>query len=454
MGRVALIGENSIPYISTLIDIWNEGDCAVLIDKNIPQAVVVEIMRDANVLKCCLDKKVKNYWGEFIDNSVTYEIFESNKGVDDTLPMFIYEKFKPNYSPSEAVIIYSSGTTGKSKGVILSHYAIQTNADSIAAYMELRVDDCFYLAKSLTHASTLTGELLVALKNNVRVVVAPLMVTPRYIFNRIQKYEATVLCLNPTLLQMLALDFSSNSWKYDISTLRRIYVSGAILNDSLYSFAHYTFKNIDVFNVYGLTEVAPRVTAQTKECCCTNSVGKPINGVQVCVIDPFGKEAGVNCKGVIHVKSPSLFSGYVLGCAKHSSLYKDWLNTGDIGYFDANGELHIVSRIDNVIIIDSHKIYPEDIEKEIINCSLATDCIVAKLNVNGREVLSCLYTGNRIKQHEMLSSLKDKLMTFEIPKFYVWIEKMPINANGKKMRSRAVNILEEACVLFNCEEDL
>lgn len=102
--------------------------------------------------------------------------------------------------------------------------------------------------------------------------------------------------------------------------------------------AHKTFKNTAIYNVYGLSEAGPRVTAWCSNCCENNSVSKPINGIEIEIVNNKGipQKAG-ECR-IVHVNTPSLFDGYIIG-KKAVSLYKDWLNTGDIGYLDSGGNL-------------------------------------------------------------------------------------------------------------------
>ena len=157
----------------------------------------------------------------------------------------IYEKFNANYSGSEAVIIYSSGTTGKSKGVILSHFAINTNADAIIEYMNLSISDCIYTIRSLSHSSTLTGELLVALKTHTKLLATSSAVPPRYIFDTITRNNVTILCLNPTLLSFLCDELSKKA--YCISSLRAIYCSGAIMNGHIYNKAKARLNTLVVY---------------------------------------------------------------------------------------------------------------------------------------------------------------------------------------------------------------
>ena len=319
MARVALIGTNSIGYIHALIEIWNSGHCAVLIDYQTPFYAAIQMMREADVQICYLQEDL---WNEYISayTEIEFVRYFSDSKLTFVLPKFLYDEFQPNYSHHEAVIIYSSGTTGKSKGIILSHFAINTNADAIIDYMNPYAHtDCIYTVRHLSHSSTLTGELLVALKSHVKMVITASAVPPRLILSSIKKYGVTILCINPTLLSLLCNEAKREV--YDISCLQKIYVSGAILNDATFEKAKNALAGTLIFNVYGLSEAAPRATAQTLDCCKSNSAGKPIKGVEIVITDENGKVVPNGERGIIHVKTPSMFSGYVTGIQKHASLY-------------------------------------------------------------------------------------------------------------------------------------
>lgn len=438
MSRVALIGDNSIEYIDTLLSIWSDGDCAVLIDCRIPFETAYSMMIEADVRKCFIDRRFLGKIDVSEYTSIEFIPFNSTGNTTMLLPDSIRKKYNQNYSRGEAVVIYSSGTTGKSKGIILSHYAISTNADSILDYMDLSDKDCIYISKPLVHSSTLVGELLTALKSGADIIVAPVIVPPRVILNNISKYGVTVICLNPHLMKLCSDEIQRK--KYDVSSLKAIYVSGSIFSDKLYSFAHDVFRDIPVYNVYGLSEAGPRVTAQRSECCKSNSVGKPINGVEIAVVDNNGTVVTVGEKGLVHVGTPSLFSGYVSGNIKHESLYKDWLNTGDIGYIDENEELHIVDRADDMIIIDSHKVYPSEIEKIILNINRITDCTVTVVKNGDKEVIGCLYV-SEIQIEDLKKRLMGILPVYEIPHILFRVQVLPRNNNGKILKSKVQELL-------------
>lgn len=432
MSRVALIGENSVEYVNALLDIWNNGDCAVLIDWRIPFQTAVKMMNEAKVHTCYIEKKLLDKMPVSLSESITFISFERKVMIAEYLPESVYDKFKPNYSNDEAIVLYSSGTTGKSKGIILSHYAININADAIIDYMKPNATDHIYIAKTLSHSSTLTGELLVSLKTHTKLVIAPTIMPPRYMLSNISKFNVTIICLNPTLLSMLVNEIQTS--KYYISSLKKIYVSGSVLNDKIYEKAHKVLKNTSIYNVYGLSEAGPRVTAQREGCCGGNSVGKPIVGTQVAIIDEKGNILSHGNLGIIHVSTRSIFNHYVCGETKHESLYQGWLNTGDIGYIDSNKELHVVDRSDDVIILNSHKIYPSEIEKVILDSNHVSDCVVVNIKYNDNEFIGCLYVGDIVSEQEIKNELRSKLPTYEIPRRFIRRESVPRTLNGKISR--------------------
>ncbi len=204
MSRVALMGENSVEYVSTLLDIWNNGDCAVLLDWRIPFGTAVDMMREAGVTRCYIEKRFLRQIRIPLPAGLVWITYERNSNTAEELPRELYRKFRVNDSCDEAVVLYSSGTTGKAKGIVLTHFALQTNADAILDYMLPQKNDCMYIAKTLSHSSTLTGELLVALKAGMQLVVGPVIVPPRLVLHRI-----SILCLNPTLLAAYAKELQS-----------------------------------------------------------------------------------------------------------------------------------------------------------------------------------------------------------------------------------------------------
>ena len=445
--RVALIGDNSIEFVKLIFSIWNDGDCVVLIDPQTPKRIAIEMMNDANVKKCYVEKKYFDITEYNISDSIQVISYDIKNEMPYLLLPEMCTDFKINYSKCEALVIYTSGTTGKSKGIILSHFAINTNADAIIAYMKPLHNDRMYILRSLTHSSTLTGELMVAIKAQIPLLIAPIRMPPRYVMNNIRKFGISIIGVNPSLLSMYAKECDNKV--YDISSLRRIYVSGSVLTDDLYNRARRVFSKQELYNVYGLSEAAPRVAAQRVDCCKNNSVGKPILGVEVVIVDENGVIVRNGDRGIIHVSSPSLFDGYVCGDTKYKSLYRGWLNTGDIGHFDTNGELHIVSRVDDLIIIGAHKIYPADVEKNICEYLDVADCVVTQICHMEKAVLGCVYVSEKEIGSDVINKLVSVLMKYEIPRVFVRVDRIPRTSNGKIAMQNVKNVIINKIKEFN-----
>lgn len=440
MSRVALIGENSIGYVNALIDIWNNGDCAVLLDWRIPFIIAIQMMRESNVRKCYIERPLLKKIEEKSFSDIKFITFEKGNNSAELLPPRIYDKYNSNYSSDEAIVLYSSGTTGKAKGIILSHYAISTNADAIIDYMCPTKDDCLYMARPLSHSSAITGELLVALKTHTSLLISPVAVPPRIILKNIINFNVTICCLNPALLGFVVDEMERR--EYHLITLKVVYVSGSVLNDDTYNRVHKALEAIPIYNVYGLTEAAPRVTAQRAGCCKSNSVGKPLCNVEVSILDGNGDDVPQGQCGTVYVNTPSMFSDYISG-DKRASLRSGWLNTGDIGYWDENGELHIVGRSDDMIIIDTHKIYPSEIEEKIMQCEEVKECVVTSVKYNETDLLACLYTGVQGSEKRIRKSLAEKLPVYEIPRRYINCQSIPCNYNGKISVKEVKAIIEQ-----------
>ena len=443
MSRVALIGENSLGYVNALLDIWNNGDCAVLIDWRIPFSVAIEMMQEADVQKCFVEQRFFERLTKKSVSNITMVPYEKISAAAEIIPNCIYDKFHSDYSNNEAVVIYSSGTTGKSKGVILSHFAINTNADAIIDYMKPSSEDCIYMVKTISHASSLVGELLVALKTRTRLLIAPIIVPPRYTFANIEKYRVSIMCINPTLLQMYLSECDQKKNKYDLSSLKELYVHGAKANIRVCELAKELFQNCAVYYEYGLTEAGPRVTTQKLSSKTLDSVGAPIKDVQVKIITQNGDAASNNEVGAIHVKTPSCYLGYVFGQQKFESFKQGWLNTGDIGFFDLNNELHILNRADDVMIINAHKVYPSEVERQIVANTAIEECVVVQIEHNGDALIGCLYVGAEDAPKAIRAALNKKLMIYEIPKIFLRCEELPRTKTGKVSRIEAKTILQK-----------
>lgn len=433
MSRVGIIGYNSIDYIKKVIEIWENGDAVVLIDPMIPIDKQYEIIKTACVNYCFIDDRIYEKNISYKNAKMSFEVFNVTCGFTELCTEQLI--YKEKYTDDEAVIIFSSGTTGISKGVILTHKAINVNADAIIEYMGINKKDTLYIAKPFSHSSTFTGEIVVSLKVGNNLVLSQPIVPPRVILSNLSKFKCTHVCVNPYLLRIITAEQKRKC--YDLSHLRRIYVSGSRLSDNIWLDAKNTFNNTYILNVYGLTEAGPRVSVQSDDE-KTNTVGKPIKDVEIIITDDKGHKMSESEMGIVSVKTPSKMKGYI-NSDQVTPVYKDWLNTGDLGYIDENGCLHIVDRLSEVIVINSHNIIPSSVEESINQIDGVDNSCVLKVSTDYDDVLCCVYTGNEIPSIEIRNKLSKCFLNYEIPSIFKHIEAMPMTPTQKIDRKEIKN---------------
>ena len=412
--RIGLMGHNSVEFIEQLIGIWNNNDSAVLIDYDMPIDALQRIISNNLIASLRIEDSLSlKFDNALLNANVT--LYSVCTPLPCLLPDRIYDEFTERYDEDEAVVIFSSGTTGLNKGISLSHRALNNNADSIIHYMQPKAADCLYLNKKITHSSSLTGELLVALKERIKIVVAPIIIPPRIAFRIISDFGVSILCCNPALLKMY-VDEVERATRFP-EAIKTIYTSGDVISVKAIERARSVFTR-PVYNVYGQTECGPRISAQTEDCCRGNSVGKPIKNVEI----------KIDTSGEVLVKTNALFSGYTASAAEAPG---EWHGTGDLGFIDENGELYITGRTNSLIVIGAHNIYPEAVEQTIIENTVISDCLVYK----DAEKLACDYVSAcEINKTEIIRSIQPLLLPYEIPKTYRRVKIIPQNANGKKVR--------------------
>lgn len=431
--RICIYADNSCNYVNTLLDIWTDGDCAVLIDPRIPFEKAIEQMVLCNVKKCYIDTELDNLKINYAHKfGILFTVI-----LKEEMKLFqkksSYDLFFEKHWNHEALILFSSGTTGKSKGIILSYFNIQRNAEMVIDYMRPTADDKILIIKSLAHSSTVVGELLVALKTNTPVILGATTQHMSSLWNYIISNKITILCLNPTLLYLLTQYLLRI--KPDISNcnLKKLYTSGSILGKEYVRKIKLILNSTSILNVYGLTEAGPRVTAQRQEE-PIGSVGLPIGNVKIIVTDENGRQLDCGQNGIISVKTECLFKGYVSNeSTLKKSVYKDWLNTGDIGYIDSVGNLFITGRLDRMIICGSHNVYPEQVEEIIMKYNGIKDCYVYGTDdpILGKKLI-CIYESKNELNSALLDHCRKHLAQYEIPKEFIYgtISKTP---NGKKI---------------------
>lgn len=429
---VGIISDNSESVVVQMLLSWRENKAVVMISKDAPTGVISDIILENSLSTCyCNEDMLFRYIDLFPNtNFLPFEkesFEEIRKNIDD----FLFPK-----SEEIALVLYSSGTTGKAKGIMLSHRAINGNAEAVISYMNPRKEDSFFIIKNLLHSSTIVGEILVALKNENALLFAKEHSNLRKTMEEIFSSKATIMCLNPTILKLL-LKFSDEVLREKLQYLRRIYVSGAILDKNILVEARERFDGTTVINVYGMTECGPRIASQElSEAIIGNSVGQPIEGVRIRLSDDQKEEILDSFHvGMVEVNTPYRANGYSNG-----QLFpidnEGWISTKDIGYFDDKRNLYICGRADNMLNVAGYNVFPETVEEIIKRLDGIEECMVdgEENSITGTKLV-CFYKGNKVNKQKVYDFCKHHLLPHEIPQKYVEVNKFTY-VNGKIKRKQ------------------
>lgn len=427
--RIGLIGQNSIEYIDIILNLWNENISVVLIDYQVPEFEVQEIFLESKIMECYIEKSLESKFSNL--KKFVNIIFFDGTSKNIFLNEYIYKKFRLRYDENEALVLFSSGTTGKKKGIILSHNAINNNADNINSYMLLNENSKLYLCRNLSHSSTIVGELLVCLHTGAKLFIGNPMSTPLHLINYINEFNIDILCINSSALKLIGNYLLKNNID---CTLKEIYLSGSILYKADRDFFENIFKQQQIYNVYGLTECGPRISSQKIGFVDKYSCGKLLPNTEVKIKNNEGFDINTGEIGLIYVKNNSMFKGYLVGNPK-DIVIEDYFCTNDLGYIKEN-ELFVVGRNDDMIIKNGHNIYPDKIADVIKDFDMVEDCYVFGYRKDTSHILIAVYTSSiSLDKKLLISHCKNRLISYEIPSYFYQVLTIPKNFRGKILKN-------------------
>ena len=362
-----------------------------------------------------------------------------------------YENFLNNACRSKAklrhdrtgsipdVILYTSGTTAKPKGVMLDESQFSSNSRDTLTHIPISSDDRVIVALPLFHSFGNIMALMVFMAGGTLILLKQF--APKSILQSIEKHKATILPLVPTIYSFL-VDLSARN-DYDVSSLKHCISGGAALPRALLEKVEETL-NVSVIEGYGLTETSPVIAVNTfKGGSFPGSVGPIVPNLEVKIIDETGKEKLAEEVGEILVRGKTVMQGYWnLPKETAKTITSDgWLKTGDLGHLDKKNFLFIsAGRKKDLIIRAGENVSPLAIENALMNHPAIAE--VAAIGVADKR------TGERVKvcialrpeatttESELKSFCRKNLPAFMVPDYFQVMEELPKNATGKILKSK------------------
>ncbi|MBY0509301.1 MAG: long-chain fatty acid--CoA ligase [Rhodospirillaceae bacterium] len=453
--RIALIMNNCDRYLETSLATawaggvvtplngrWSVPELADAIEDSTPTVLMVD---DSNLapgqeLVALVKKKGINlhliYSGEA----------EGPKGVE------FYEEIIKTSAPVEDAgrmdddlftIFYTGGTTGRSKGVMLSHgnivsCVLQSMAEGhfleTAVYFNML--PTFHLSSMWPYmATTCSGA-----KN----IIQPGFV-PEDVLAMIDKEKVTEALLVPTMVQMLIEH--PNFAKYNTSTFKRIIYGAAPITEALLDRAVKAFPSAEFVQAYGMTELAPLATTlqfrylqgEHRKVGRNRSVGRPTFGVELQIVDENDKEVARGTVGEIKVRGPNRMLGYWNRKEETAAAIVDgWMHTGDGGYMDEQGFVYMVDRIKDMIISGGENIYSVEVENCVTQHPAVSQCAVIGVPDEkwGERVHAfiILQPGGKVTQDEIIAFTRERIAHYKCPRSVEFRTAFPLSGAGKVLK--------------------
>ncbi|MBN1514328.1 MAG: AMP-binding protein [Phycisphaerae bacterium] len=340
----------------------------------------------------------------------------------------------PCVGPKEtAAVLYTSGTDGAPKGVVLSYGNLLSNCEDCIATARITPDHRFLNVLPPFHVFGLTTNVLIPAVLGASVHCIPRF-QPAAVVQAMRQEHPSILMAIPSMYAALlrAKDTPPD-------TYRRLYlaISGG---EPLHSHVADGFRSrfgIELLQGYGLTETSPVVSLNLPDAHRPGSIGRPIRNVQVRIVDEDGVHVPHGTDGDIQVRGPGVMQGYHgRPDLTHAALSADgWFRTGDVGRQDADGFLYITGRKKEMMIVGGENVFPREIEAALLDHPAVAEAAVVGVPDASRGEVPAAFVicreGRSATDAELRAFVRERLAGYKVPRFVRVAEELPRSPTGK-----------------------
>ncbi|MGB3438361.1 MAG: AMP-binding protein [Actinophytocola sp.] len=336
---------------------------------------------------------------------------------------------EPRADDDLAALLYTGGTTGRAKGVMLSHRGLWESGHGLSEVASATNTTRSLLPLPLSHAYGLIVTIGALHSDRRLVSVLQRWFDPAAWLRLVAEHKVETSPVVPAMLQLLLTQPLAD---HDLSSLRTFGSGGATLPPAVREEVEKVF-GVTLLEGYGLTEASAAVAAESVADHRAGSVGKPLPHAEVAILDPDGNAAPV---GEICVRGQGVMLGYWNEPELTARTIRDgWLHTGDIGRLDDDGFLYVVDRMKDLIIRGGFNVFPRDVEDVLLEhpaVRLAA-CVGRPDQESGEEVVAAvqLAPGHEVTGAELVSFAKERMAKYKYPREVAVLDAVPLTSVGK-----------------------
>jgi O-succinylbenzoic acid--CoA ligase len=433
--NVAITGYNDIDYIKLVLALWQIKAIPVLINPKLTVSEIEEQISTSNCKFILISKSTESFTTDLDINTIDYPL-KQEKG-----------KSKPEFADSldpaaTALIIFTAGTSGTSKGVELSFNSLKQSAKNGDQIINHSKNDRWLASLPFYHIggfSIITRALLYDAS-----LIIPTSLNTSSLADAFKKFKPNYCSLVPTQLKRLI-----EAGVQPNNALKNILVGGGVVDQKL------IFNAIDegwhITIVYGSTETASFITALTEDELYykSGSVGKALKPNKIIIVNDHRHQIDIGDVGFVTISSTSLMKGYHINKRDNEAkLDNDFFYSDDVGHLDDEGYLFLEARKDDLIITGGENVYPIEVENRIIEHPNISDVGVFPINDDEwGEIVSAAIVLNdnssEIDLNELTEFLEESLAHYKIPKKLFIENELPRNELGKLSRAKLAEMIDQ-----------
>lgn len=342
-----------------------------------------------------------------------------------------------------AAVLYTGGTTGRPKGVMLSHANFVLNSMGLGASEPHAGSTPALHVAPMFHVSGTAAAFQLAFRGAPQVVLPAF--DPGEALRLIEKHRIGDVFLVPTMLRWM-VDHPERPSR-DTTSLLHIRYGAAPIDSKLLNDAMAAFPGVDFMQLYGQTECGPVVTAlspvehrpETRNETRLRSAGRPIVTAEVRIVGADGAEAAVGAVGEIAVRGPSVMLGYWNRPEETAAALRDgWMHTGDAGTMDADGFVYVVDRVKDMIISGGENVYSAEVENALSLAPGVAACSVIAVPDEqwGERVHAVVVAapGATLEEKALQDFCRQRIAGYKIPRSFEFVEALPLSPAGKVLK--------------------
>lgn len=428
--RVVMLLPNDFSFAISLFAIWFAGKTAVPLGVGLKDNEICSIANYCGADTIIVEAEDVNREFEGLKKIVLTEQFFKQKNIINDYSCF---DAKPS---SIALILPTTGTSSKPKYVELTHANILSSLEGISKSFQLVEGCCELIIGPLSYVTSLIAQLLAVLYSKGNVVIYRGQINPLKIARLINQYKVIYSGATTSLAKLIF----NNASPEDLASLKGLVTGGEPVTKSFIEMLSSTLPHCRIIQSYGMTETCSMITGDVSDSTVPiGSAGKPMHHVKIRIARENGEECPVGMRGEILVQGDCVTKGYYKNETLNAATFiDDWFKTGDIGMLDEQGNLFVLGRIKNMLIVGGQNVYPEEVEECLLSHPLVQNAFVygEKHEVLGEVPIAkiVLKPGAAITENALYNYCKEHLSNFKIPKQILFEESVHLNAVGKQIR--------------------